>query len=122
VIHLDSNFLIGVLQSEQPRKQVQKWSTSGQYVNISSIGWAEFLSGPVTEAERIQARVLIDDVEQFGERDAHVAADLFNQTGRRSRSLPDCMIAAIAIRCGAVLATVNLRDFERFEPFGLVLL
>jgi predicted nucleic acid-binding protein len=122
VIHLDANFLIGVLQSDQPRRQVQKWSTSGQYVNISSIAWAEFLSGPVTEAETMEARMLIDDIEPFGERDAHVAADLFNQTGRRSRSLPDCMIAAIAIRCGASLATVNLRDFKRFEPFGLVLL
>jgi predicted nucleic acid-binding protein len=122
VIHLDANFLIGVLQSDQPRRQVQKWSTSGQYVNISSIAWAEFLSGPVTEAETMEARMLIDDIEPFGERDAHVAADLFNQTGRRSRSLPDCMIAAIAIRCGASLATVNLGDFKRFEPFGLVLL
>jgi len=89
---------------------------------MSSVAWAEFLSGPVTEAETIEVRSLIDDIEHFGERDARVAADLFNQTGRRSRSLPDCMIAALAIRCGATLATVNLRDFRRFEPFGLKLL
>ena len=122
MIHLDANFLIGALQFEQPRKQVLEWSTSGQYINMSSVAWAEFLSGPVTEAETIEVRSLIDDIEHFGERDARVAADLFNQTGRRSRSLPDCMIAALAIRCGATLATVNLRDFRRFEPFGLKLL
>jgi predicted nucleic acid-binding protein len=122
VVHLDANFLIGVLQSEQPRRQVQEWSQSGEYVNMSSVAWAEFLSGPVTEAETIEARSLIDFLEAFGERDAYVAADLFNQTGRRSRSLPDCMIAAIAIRCGARLATVNLRDFKRFESFGLELM
>ena len=122
MIHLDANFLIGALQSEQPRKQVLEWSTSSQYINMSSVAWAEFLSGPVTEAETIEVRSLIDDIEHFGERDARVAADLFNQTGRRSRSLPDCMIAALAIRCGATLATVNLRDFRRFEPFGLKLL
>ena len=122
MIHLDANFLIGALQSEQPRKQVLEWSTSSQYINMSSVAWAEFLSGPVTEGETIEVRSLIDDIEHFGERDARVAADLFNQTGRRSRSLPDCMIAALAIRCGATLATVNLRDFRRFEPFGLKLL
>jgi predicted nucleic acid-binding protein len=122
VIHLDANFLIDVLQSEPPRRQVQQWSESGQYINMSSIAWAEFLSGPVTEAETIEARSMIDSIEAFGERDAHVAADLFNQTGQRSRSLPDCMIAALAIRYGAMLATVNSRDFRRFEPFGLKLL
>ena len=122
MIHLDANFLIGVLQSEQPRSQIQNWSTSGQYVNISSIAWTEFLSGPVTEAETIAARMLVDDVEPFGEADGQVAANLFHQTGRRSRSLTDCMIAAIAIRCRARLATVNLRDFRRFEAFGLALL
>ena len=122
MIHLDANFLIGVLQSEQPLKQVQEWSESGQYINMSSIAWAEFLSGPVTEAETMGARSMIDSIEAFGERDAHVAADLFNQTGRRSRSLPDCMIAALAIRYGATLATINSRDFRRFEPFGLKLL
>ncbi len=122
MIHLDANFLVGVIQSEQPLKQVQEWSESGQYINMSSIAWAEFLSGPVTEAETMEARSLIDSIDAFGERDAYVAADLFNQTGRRSRSLPDCMIAAVSIRCGAALATINSRDFRRFEPFGLKLL
>jgi predicted nucleic acid-binding protein len=74
------------------------------------------------EAEKMEARSLIDSIEAFGERDAHVAADLFKQTGRRSRSLPDCMIAALAIRCGAALAAINSRDFRRVAAFGLKLL
>jgi hypothetical protein len=48
-----------------------------------------------------------------------MAADLFNKTGRRSRSLADCLIAAVAIRCGAKLATVNTGDFQAFVQYGL---
>jgi predicted nucleic acid-binding protein len=46
---------------------------------------------------------------------------LFNQTGRRSRSLADCMIAAVAIRCGARLATSNKMDFQPLTGYGLAL-
>jgi predicted nucleic acid-binding protein len=31
------------------------------------------------------------------------------------------MIAAVAIRCGAKLATVNQADFQRFAQHGLLL-
>jgi len=31
------------------------------------------------------------------------------------------MIAAVAIRCGAKLATINAADFQPFTPHGLVL-
>jgi len=51
--------------------------------------------------------------------DASKAAALFNATGRRSRSLQDCMIAAAAIRANAELATINVKGFRRFEQSGL---
>lgn len=38
-----------------------------------------------------------------------------------TNSLADCMIAAVAIRCGAKLATGNIVDFKPFQPHGLVL-
>ena len=46
-------------------------------------------------------------------------AKLFNDTGRRSRSRADCMIAAHAIRRDAVLVTADAPDFRVFRKFGL---
>jgi predicted nucleic acid-binding protein len=67
------------------------------------------------------ARRTLGEPEAFLAEDASRAAGLFNATGRRSRSLADCQIAAIALRLDAELATENTRDFEKFRPFGLKL-
>jgi predicted nucleic acid-binding protein len=58
----------------------------------------------------------------FVEADGALSARLFSLAGRRRHSLLDCMIAAVALRLGAALATVNPSDFRRFEPAGLRLI
>jgi predicted nucleic acid-binding protein len=64
---------------------------------------------------------MFSNVEVLSAADAEMAAQLFNNTGRRSRSLADCMIATVAIRCGARLATINTTDFQPFVQHGLAL-
>jgi len=121
LIHLDANYVIAAFRRHDLASELRH-TAAGDPINISAIAWAEFLCGPIAGNEELYARALVDKVESLGETDAQFAARLFNQTGRRLRSLPDCLIAAVAMRCGALLATINVADFRRFERFGLALL
>jgi predicted nucleic acid-binding protein len=94
---------------------------AGEDLGISAIAWSEFLCGPLSAQEQALAEILFPTPEPFLPTDALMSAVLFNATGRRSRSLADCQIAAVAIRCGARLATNNLADFLPFESRGLAL-
>lgn len=123
VIELDSNFLVAVLEaSGNESEQLHTWARTGVRIQISAIAWSEYLCGPLETAVVPLARKLINSVETFTEADAELASNLFNATGRRSRSHVDCMIAAHAIRRDAVLATLNVRDFRPFEKFALKLI
>ena len=51
-----------------------------------------------------------------------LAANLFNQTGRKRGSRFDCLIAATAILNQAELATINQSDFKVFTAHGLKLI
>lgn len=66
------------------------------------------------------ARSMFPVPAAFTEPDAVLAGRLFTQTRRRSRSLADCMIAAVAIRCGTKLATINVADIQLFTAHGLI--
>lgn len=113
MIHFDTNFLIQALVAGSPvHQQFQTWVDGQECLGLSSIVWAEFLCGPLDAMAESLARQIFPNPEPFLACDAATAATLFNQTGRRSRSLADCMIAAVAIRCGAKLATVNAGDFQ----------
>ena len=122
MIHFDTNFLIqAVVAGSAAHEKFRAWTQAQEDCNASSIAWAEFLCGPLDAPAEAIARQIFQNPEPFLPADAVLAARLFNQTGRRSRSLADCMIAAVAIRCGAELATNNKIDFQPLTGYGLVL-
>ena len=116
MIHVDTNFLIqALLSGSSSAAKFQTWLTNGEDVGISTIAWSEFLCGPLTSADAALAERLFGGPEPFFATDARKAAELFNLTGRRSRSLADCQIAAVALRCNARMATSNTSDFALFS-------
>jgi predicted nucleic acid-binding protein len=122
MIHLDTNFLIQALvPTSAAGTKLQTWLRDGEDLGISSIAWSEFLCGPLSSTDDELAQLLFPHPNAFLAADAQKAAELFNATGRRSRSLADCQIAAVALRCDARLATGNVSDFTLFQSHGLTL-
>ena len=122
MIHLDTNFVISALQpgtTEEAR--VSSWLGGNESLGTSAVAWAELFCGLLSRRDELVARQMFSRVEALLGADAEMAAQLFNKTGRRSRSLADCMIAPVAIRCGARLATINTADFQPFVQYGLAL-
>ena len=120
MIHLDTGFLINALhRGSAEDRQLRRWLGQGEGVGISAVSWTEFLCGPVTPDHLEVALRVVDEPVALLATDAAVAARLFNFGGRRRGSLNDCMIAAIALRVRASLATTNAGDFRRFQPAGL---
>ena|SRR5580693_3022397 len=123
MIHLDTNYLIGLLVKGSPEAgYVDGWMAAGQTLATSAISWTEFLNGPVTLLEVSLAEAILQSrIIPFSQKEAALAADLFNKTGRRRGSRFDCLIAATAIIAQAEVATVNQSDFKLFVPHGLTL-
>lgn len=122
MVHLDTNFLILGLQPDTPEAaSLRGWIESGESLCISAVAWAEFLCGPLDANDKALAFALFSRVEPLLAADAEKGAELFNLTGRRSRSLADSLIAAVAMRCDAKLATGNRADFQPFVSQGLIL-
>lgn len=123
MIHLDTNYLIGLLVKGSPQaRELDNWLATGQTLAVSAIVWTEFLNGPVTSGEIICTEAVLQSrIIPFGQTEAVVAADLFNKTGRRRGSRFDCLIAATAIIAQAQIATANQADFKPFVPYGLKL-
>ena len=122
MLELDANFLIAVLREDaRATRSIQPWLARNDIISMSAVAWSEFLCGPLLTEEKEDARKVISKVEAFSVQDATLAAELFNSTGRRSRSHADCMIAAGVIRRGSTLATFDRPGFERFRSFKLKL-
>ena len=122
IVHLDTSFLVRALAAGTAEAQrLAEWIDDAVPMGISAIAWAEFLCGPVDDEVRaLAATVLGEAVPLWGE-DAVLAARLFNSSGRRRGTLSDCLVAAIAIRSSAALATCNRADVRRLEAAGLVI-
>ena len=122
MIHLDTNFLIQAsVSGTREAALLDRWISSGEDVGISSVAWCEFLCGPVDAVIAAKASTAFGRPTAFQHDDSTIAARLYNVTGRRRGSLIDCMVAAVALRVGAAIATNNRDDFRRFEPHGLSL-
>ncbi len=122
MIHLDTNFLIvALIPGTTEDERVRRWLGTGEGIAMSAVAWAELLCGPISERLLALAERVVTERVPLMEEDAVVAATLFNSSGRRRGSLPDCLVAATAIRIAAPLATTNLSDFRRFEKMGLSL-
>lgn len=120
MIHLDTSFLIPALIPDTPQnRQLRSWVSNGEVIVVSSVTWAEFLCGPLSQRDLNAAFQVVDRYLEFTTEHAVIAARLFNATGRRRRMMVDCMIAAVAIVDDAPLATVNIVDFRRFTERGL---
>ena len=122
MIHLDTSFLIRAFVPATPEdRRLRRWLSAREQVGLSSITWAEFLCGPVTALAVEEAAEALGEPEPFDGAHATLAAELFNVAGRRRGLLADCMIAAVAIRANARLATSNPTDFRPFTTHGLAL-
>jgi predicted nucleic acid-binding protein len=121
MIHLDTNYLLGSLTSPSTvRSQVMAWIRTGEVMAVSAVVWSEFLTGPVSGQEIQDARAVVQGrIVPFHEKEAAIAAKLFNHIGRRRAMRTDCFIAATAVCAGVPLATLNRKDFIQFAPLGL---
>ena len=123
MIHLDTNYLIGLaVRGSTPAAHVDQWLAGGVTLGASALAWTEFLNGPVSANEIVLVETVIGgNVVSFDKATATLAAQLFNQTGRRRGSRFDCLIAATAIAAIAEFATENQKDFAPFVAHGLKL-
>src|ERR1700722_20618877 len=108
MIHLNTNYLIGLLvKGSSESGEVDACLAAGQTLAASAIAGTEFLNGPVAPLEVNRAEAVLQSIIiPFGQKEAVLAAELFNKTGRRRGSRFDCLIAATAIVAQAEVATV----------------
>ena len=120
VICLDTNYLIlGLVPDSREGAQLRTWIAEGTPLVAPTVVWFEFLCGPVSVRQVETMRAFLQDIIPFNESHARLAAELFNEAGRRRSTRVDAMIAATAMVADAPLATNNAADFEAFAASGL---
>ena len=80
MIHLDTNYLIGLLvKGSAQAAEVDGWLAAGESLASSAIAWTEFLNGPVTPPEVSRVEVVLQSrLVPFGHPEGVLAARLFN--------------------------------------------
>ncbi len=120
-LQIDTSFLVrSFVPGSAESRRMAAWLEAGRPIAISAVAWAEFLCGPLADADRSDAAQLLGEPLPIAARHGELAAHLFNVTGRRRSSLPDCLIAAVAMDANAPLATTD-SAFARFAEAGLEL-
>ncbi len=120
-LHFDTNELIQIsFTTSDIGAKMLPWLKRGNIAAVSTITWSEFCNEPISLTQKNAiSSILGGNIIDFTKPMAEMASVLFNGTGRRRGSHSDCMIAACAILSDAPLCTQNLKDFNRFIPFGL---
>jgi predicted nucleic acid-binding protein len=121
VIHLDTNLLIDLVTAHSAQvEMVHGWLRSKIPLAVSAVTWSEFCNGPHSKEQKDAVHAILrGGIIPFNEQQAEFASRLFHQTGRKRGSHADCMIAAAAFCTRQSIATRNLKDFERFIPYGV---
>jgi predicted nucleic acid-binding protein len=124
VIHLDTNLLIDLVTSHSAQVQmVHGWLKNKIPLAASAVTWSEFCNGPHSKEQKDAVHAILrGGIHPFTEDQAEFASRLFHQTGRKRGSHADCMIAAAAFCARQSIATRNIKDFERFLPYGVKLI
>lgn len=123
MIHLDTNILIDIVTTGSPQIElVRNWIKEGRKLATSAVAWSEFCNGPHSAQQKNAVyAILRKKVHAFDAKQAEQASKLFHLTGRTRGSHADCMIAAAAMSNGVPIATRNVKDFQKFVPYGLKL-
>ena len=118
---LDTNLMVDLVTAGSPHVAlIRRWLEAGELLGTSAVAWSEFCNGPITLQQKDAVFAVLEGrVTDFTRQQAEEASRLFHRTGRRRGSHADCMIAATGLASGVPVATRNIKDFERFVPFGL---
>ena len=132
MIFLDTNVIAETLKP-RPSARVIEWLTAHDAViSLPSISLAELAYGierirPDERAGRLEKGLSAwrgrfrDQIQSFTQTDALAYGQLMGSAARsgRTMSVPDGLIAAMALARGWALATRNIKDFE---PTGIELI
>ncbi|MFA0732716.1 MAG: hypothetical protein LKKZDAJK_002842 [Candidatus Fervidibacter sp.] len=118
---IDTDIIVGMLRGVQESRDYLLRFGRGELLGlISAVTVAELLAGRrtrnLTEALRVEIAISVFHIVPITAEIARKAGELVRDYGL---SLPDALIAAIALLRDAILVTRNVRDFQRIPNLRL---